>query len=171
MELSKTTMKEIPASEIEQYLGLYPPLYQLIKNAYYENGSLKAELIPFIYPFTTEDLDYITATQLHLFLSQLTYVLIGKSITDPEFTLLSKIVTYEDYANKMYAGRLFFAKLEQTMKRVIYKKNMPIVGQMKILNARKFGKTGFCEVEFDIGGGACFGNVLLSVQQNAVKYT
>ena len=165
MSKPKTTMKEIPASEIEQYLGLYPPLYQLVKNAYYEHGSLHAELIPFIYPFTIEDLDYITATQIHLFLSQLTYVLIGKSITDPDFTLLSKIVTYDDYANKMHAGRLFFAKLEQTMKRVIYKKNLPIYAKMKILNARRVGKTGFCEVEFDVNDGACFGNILLS-QQN-----
>jgi hypothetical protein len=158
------TMKEIPAHEIEYYLALYPERYQLIKNAYYEQGHLKAEVIPFIYPFTTEDLDYITATQIHLFLSQLTYVLIGKSIVDPKFTMLSSIVTFDTYTDKMHAGRLFFAKLEQTMKRVIFKKNAPIMAEMKILNARRVGKTGFCEVKFDMGGGACFGQILLSLQ-------
>lgn len=157
-------MKEISESELGQFLGLYPERYQLVKNAYYENGCLKAELIPFIYPFTSEDLDYITATQIHLFLSQLTYVLIGKSIVDPDFTLLSKIVKYDEYRDKMFAGRLFFANLEQKMKRVIYKKNLPIKAEIQIKSARLVKGTGFCEVEFNIGNKACFGKMLLSMQ-------
>lgn len=88
-------MKEIKEAALRQYLGLYPTQYQLIKNAYYLQDRLKAELIPFIYPFTNEDLDYITATQIHLYLSQLAYVLMAKSITDPDYSVISKVVKYD----------------------------------------------------------------------------
>lgn len=157
-------MEEIKDAELQKYLGLYPPQYQLIKNARYSGGALKAELIPFIYPFTNEDLDYITATQIHLYLSQLTYVLIAKSITDTNYTALSKLVKFDLYIDKMFAGRLFFAKLEQKMKRVMYKNNLPISAELKISNARLVKGTAFCEVEFDLGNKSCFGNMLLSMQ-------
>jgi hypothetical protein len=159
-----TTMKPITETEIGQFLGIYPPQYQLIKNASYNQGHLKAELIPFIYPFTNEDMDYVTATQIHLYLSQLTYVLIAKSIIDPNYSVLSKIVKMEMYIDKMFAGRLFFANLEQKMKRVIYKKNLPISAAMKINWAKVVKGTGFCEVEFELGSDACFGKILLSVK-------
>lgn len=157
-------MKPLTEAELSQFLGLYPQEYKLIKNANYKEGHLKAELIPFIYPFTKEDLDYITATQIHLFLSQLTYVLIAKSISDPEYTVLSKLVKMDTYMDKMFAGRLFFANLEQKMKRVIYKKNLPITAEMKINWAKVVKGTGFCEVSFDLGNEACYGKILLSVQ-------
>ena len=115
-------MEEIKEAELQKYLTNYQAQYQLIKSARYAEGCLKAELIPFIYPFTNEDSDYVNATQLHLYLSQLTYVLIAKSISDPNFPMLSKLVNFETYMNKMISRRLFFAKLEQTMKKVIYKK-------------------------------------------------
>jgi hypothetical protein len=157
-------MKEIEEAELRQYLGLYPTQYQLIKNAYYSQGHLKAELIPFIYPFTIEDLDYITATQIHLYLSQLAYVLMAKSITDPDYSIISKVVKYDTYMDKMFAGRLFFANLNQKMKKVIFKKNKSITAEMKILSAKRVKGAGFCEVEFVLGERACYGNILLSIQ-------
>lgn len=157
-------MQEIKEAELRQYLGLYPTQYQLIKNATYLKGHLKAELIPFIYPFTAEDLDYVTATQIHLYLSQLTYVLIAKSINDPDYAELSKLVKFDSYLDKMFAGRLFFANLNQKMKKVIFKKNLPIAAEMKINWAKLVKGTGFCEVDFVIGNKACFGNILLSMQ-------
>ena len=104
---------------MQKYLTNYLPQYQLIKNARYEQGCLKAEVIPFIYPFTNADSDYINATQLQLYLSQLTYVLVAKSIVDPNFTMFSKLVKIETYMEKMVERRLFFANLEQKMKRVL----------------------------------------------------
>ncbi|MBX7164078.1 MAG: hypothetical protein K1X49_10305 [Saprospiraceae bacterium] len=159
-----TTMKPLTEAELSQFLGVYPPEYQLIKNAAYKEGHLKAELIPFIYPFSKEDPNYITATQIQLFLSQLAYVLLAKSISDPEYTTLSKFISLDAYTDKMFASKLFFANLEQKMRRVIYKKNMPISAEMKINWAKVVKGTGFCEVEFDIGNEACYGEILLSVQ-------
>ena len=60
-------MEEIKEAELQKYLTNYQAQYQLIKSARYAEGCLKAELIPFIYPFTNEDSDYVNATQLHLF--------------------------------------------------------------------------------------------------------
>lgn len=157
-------MEEIKEAELQKYLTNYQAQYQLIKSARYAEGCLKAELIPFIYPFTNEDSDYVNATQLHLYLSQLTYVLIAKSISDPNFPMLSKLVNLETYMNKMISRRLFFAKLEQTMKKVIYKKNLPISAEMKITGVRVVKGTGFCEAEFNLGNKACFGKLLLSMQ-------
>jgi hypothetical protein len=157
-------MTEVKDAELQKYLGIYHAQYQLVKNVYYEKGAIKAELIPFIYPFTVDDADYVNATQLHLYLSQLAYILIAKAITDTEYTDLSKIIKFDLFMDKMIAGRLFFAKLEQTMKKVIYKKNLPISAEMKIKNVRMVKGTGFCEVEFNIGNSACSGNLLLSMQ-------
>lgn len=159
-------MTEVKDQEVQKYLGIYHPQYQLVKKVFYKDGELKAELIPFIYPFTVDDADYVNATQLHLYLSQLTYILIAKSITDSEFITLSKLIKFDLYMDKMVAGRLFFAKLEQTMKKVIYKKNLPISAEMKITGARVVKSTGFCEVEFNLGNKACFGKLLLSMQLN-----
>lgn len=156
-------MKPITEAEIGQFLGIYPPEYQLIKNASYNQGHLKAELIPFIYPFAKEDPNYITATQIHLFLSQLAYVLIAKSIIDPEYTVLSKIMDLNEYTDKMYGSKLFFTKLEQHMRKVIYKKDTPISAEMKINYVKNIKGTAFCEVEFDLGSQACFGRILLSL--------
>lgn len=157
-------MEEIKDFELQKYLANYQAQYQLIKNARYSEGCLKAELIPFIYPFTNEDSDYVNATQLHLYLSQLSYVLIAKSIIDPNFTKLSKLVSLDTYLEKMASRRLFFAKLEQTMKKVIYKKNLPISAEMKITEVRGVKDTGFCEVEFNLGNKACYGSMLMSMQ-------
>ncbi len=156
-------MEEIKEAEVQKYLTNYLPQYQLIKNARYEQGCLKAELIPFIYPFTNDDSDYVNATQLHLYLSQLTYVLVAKCIVDPNFTMFSKLVKIETYMEKMVERRLFFASIEQKMKRVIYKKNLPINAEMKINGVRLVKGTGFCEVEFNLGNKACFGTILLSM--------
>lgn len=157
-------MTEVKDAEVQKYLGIYHNQYQLVKNVSYENGSLKAELIPFIYPFTVDDADYVNATQLHLYLSQLTYILIAKAISDTGYTELSKIIKFDLFMDKMVAGRLFFAKLEQTMKKVIYKKNLPISAEMKITGVRVVKGTGFCEVEFNLANKACYGKLLLSMQ-------
>lgn len=155
-------MTEVKDVEVQKYLGIYHAQYQLVKNVLYEKGAIKAELIPFIYPFTVDDADYVNATQLHLYLSQLTYILIAKAITDNEYTELSKIIKFDLFMDKMVAGRLFFAKLEQTMKKVIYKKNLPIRAEMKIKNVRMVKGTVYCEVEFDMNDGSCRGKLLLS---------
>ena len=120
-------------------------------------------------PVTNEDSDYVNATQLHLYLSQLTYVLIAKSIIDPDFTMLSKLVNLETYMDKMISRRLFFAKHEQTMKKVIYKKNLPISAEMKIVSVRVVKSTGFCEVEFNLGIKACYGKLLLSMKIGTIN--
>lgn len=156
-------MKPITEDEISQFLGIYPPEYQLIKNASYNQGQLKAELIPFIYPFSKEDPNYITATQIQLFLSQLAYILIAKSVNDLEFTELSNIIKSDEFENKMYAGKLFFANLEQKMKRVIFKKELPISAIMKICAVKTLNDSRFCEVVFDLGHESCIGKILLSL--------
>lgn len=157
-------MEEIKDAEVQKYLGIYHAQYQLVKNVFYEKGAIKAELIPFIYPFTVDDADYVNATQLHLYLSQLTYILIAKAITDTEYTDLSRLIKFDLYMDKMVAGRLFFAKLEQTMKKVIYKKNLPISAEITIISVRIVKGTGFCEVEYNLGNKACFGKMLLTMQ-------
>lgn len=149
---------------LARYLGLYPKQYQLVKNVAYQEGSITAELIPFIYPFTTEDLDYVTATQLHLYVSQLAYVLIGLSLEDEAYPVIRKLLPFETYETKMHAGRLFFTKLDQTMRRVIYKRNLPIKASMKVQDIRSVRGTRFCTVQFDLGQQATTGTILLSAQ-------
>ncbi|WP_276974266.1 hypothetical protein [Flavobacterium filum] len=157
-------MINIEQSEIENYLGLYEPNYRLIKNATYDAGLLKAELVPFRYVFTTEDLDYITATQIHLYLSQLTYILVAKCLKDKEYDIISKHISFEEFVNKMYAGRLFFVNINQKMKKIIYKNELPIIAELKVHSFRHLNDTGFCEIDFKISDDACIGNLLISMK-------
>jgi hypothetical protein len=157
-------MINIDQKEVESYLGLYEPEYRLIQNATYKNGILNAELIPFRYIFTTEDLDYITATQIHLYLSQLTYILVAKCLKDNDYDIISKHIKFDDFVNKMYAGRLFFVNINQKMKKIIYKNELPIKVELKVHSFRHLNETGFCEIDFKISDDACVGNLLISMK-------
>jgi hypothetical protein len=157
-------MKKISQTEIEKWLELYKSEYRLVKNAYYANGLLTADIIPVNYIFTTDDLNYLTATQIHLYLSQLTYVLIANCLNDSEYKVVSKYLTFEDFISKMYAGQLFFVDINQKMKKVIYKNNEPITSELKIIYSRKVGKSIFFEMSFDIAKGSCIGTILTSMK-------
>jgi hypothetical protein len=157
-------MKKISQTEIEECLGLYKPEYRLVKNAYYANGLLTADIIPVSYTFTADDLDYLTATQIHLHLSQLTYILIANCLKDPEYKVVSMHITFEDFISKMYAGRLFFVDINQKMKKVIYKNNEPITSELKIIYSRKVNQSIFFEMSFDIAKGSCIGKILTSMK-------
>ena len=157
-------MDNIEQPEIDKYLGLYHKDFRLIRNASYGTGRLVAELIPFRYTFTIEDLDYVTATQVHLYLSQLTYILIARVLADSQYDGLSRFVTMGDFMDKMYAGRLFFVSVTEKMRKIIYKHETPINAELAIVSNRKLGGSLFSKIEFNIGDKACTGELLIGME-------
>lgn len=157
-------MVSIDQEEINEYLGLYREEYRLVKNARYFGGKLQAEIIPFRYIFTKEDLDYLTATQLHLYLSQLTYVLVARCIKDKEYDLISKQVSIELFVTKMFAGRLFFAGIKERIKSPIYKKDVPISAELSIRSVHRVKNSVFAKISFEIGSNGSVGELLIGVK-------
>ena len=153
-------MEQLTHQEIDRYLGTYLEQYKLIKDIKYFQGEIEAELIPFIYPFTKEDSGYVNNTQINLYLSQLTYILLAKSISDKSFTLISNLISSADFDKRMHERQLFFTNINLKMKKVIYKKNMPIRGRIKISNTRKIAGRIFCDLEFDLHKGSCSGTLM-----------
>lgn len=156
-------MEQLSNHEIERFLGTYLDEYKLIKDIKYSAGEIEAELIPFIYPFTKEDSGYVNNTQINLYLSQLAYVLMAKSATDKNFPMVTKLIEYEEYEKRMHERNIFFGNIVLKMKKVIYKKNMPIRARMKMISVRKISGRIFCDIEFDLAKGSCFGNLLGSI--------
>lgn len=152
-------MKQLTNQEIEQFLGTYREEYKLIKDIRYAQGEIEAELIPFLYPFTKEDSGYVNNTQLNLYLSQLTYILVSISVSDKEFPLISKLITSEAFSKRMHERNLYFTNITLDMKKVIFKKNLPFRAKMKILGIRKLSGRIFFDFEFDLGKGSCKGTM------------
>lgn len=153
-------MDQLSKHEIEQFLGTYLEEYKLIKDIKYSGGKIEAELIPFIYPFTKEDSGYVNNTQINLYLSQLTYILLAKSIRDKSFMLISNLLSYDEFNSQMHNRQMFYTNINLKMKKVIYKRNMPIRAQVKVLSAKKVAGKIFCEIEFDLNKGSCIGTLM-----------
>jgi hypothetical protein len=152
-------MKQLTNEEIEQFLGTYREEYKLVKDIRYAQGEIEAELIPFIYPFTKEDSGYVNNTQLNLYLSQLTYILMSISVMDKEFPLISNLATSKEFNEHMHDRSVFFTNITLRMKKVIYKKNLPFRARMKVIGIRKLSGRIFCDIEFDLGKGSCTGTM------------
>ena len=148
--------------EVHNLLELYKKEYRLIENVNYEKGSINASLIPFRYNYTSEDLDYLTATQLNLYLSQLTYILIGTAIKDKKFTELSPQL-YETFITNMYKGRLFFVRIDQRIKKMI-RKESNIYVSIKIIKIRKIKKTIFAKIGFSFCGKSSQGELIIGMK-------
>ncbi len=150
-------------NEIIDLLSLYHEQFRLIKEPVYENSKLTAFLLPYRYTYTFEDLDYITATQINLYLSQLTYLLIGSAIKDNKFKNIPKNF-YEIFIKNMHKGRLFFVKVNQRMRKMIPKNRELIPAEMIILNYKHIGKTLFSEIKFSIDYKASEGKLLVAMR-------
>lgn len=156
-------MEQLSNQEIERFLGTYLDEYKLIKDIKYANGEIEAELIPFIYPFVKQDSGYVNNTQINLYLSQLAYILMSKCAADKDFPMVTKLILYDEYEKRMHERNIFFGNITLKMKKVIYKKNLPIRARMKMVSVRKISGRIFCDIEFDMAKGSCFGNLLGSI--------
>lgn len=156
-------MEQVTNNEIERFLGTYKARYKLIKGVSYSKGMIQAEIIPFIYPFTNEDSGHVNATQINLYLSQLAYILIAKSIADPSYVKLANFIQTEEFNKKMHDRNLFFGAINTKLKRVMHKKQFKLQATMQIESVRKFSGRIFCDVSFDLGKGSCTGNVLVCI--------
>lgn len=156
-------MEKLSNQEIERYLGTYLDEYKLVKDVKYANGEIEAELIPFIYPFVKEDSGYVNNTQINLYISQLAYILMAKCAADKNFPMVTSLIGYDEYEKRMHQRNIFFGNMVIKMKKVIYKKNLPIRASMKMASVRKLSGRVFCEIEFDMGKGSCFGTLLGSI--------
>ncbi len=155
-------MEQLSDKEIQRYLGTYKDQFKLIKDVKYESGMIQAEIIPFIYPFTMNDSGHVNATQINLYLSQLAYILMAKSISDTTYEALAKLVNAEEFNKKMHDRNLFFGSMHLKMKKVM-KKKLALRATMKITSIRKLSGKIFCDVAFDLGKGSCIGNVLVCI--------
>lgn len=156
-------MEQVTNTEIERFLGTYMPQYRLIKDVSYSSGMIQAEIIPFIYPFTLEDSGHVNATQINLYLSQLAYILMAKSIADPSYAALTKYINPGEFNKKMHDRNLFFAAINTKLKRVMHKKNFKLQATMQIESIRKISGKIFCDVSFNLGKGSCTGNVIVCI--------
>ena len=156
-------MEQVTNNEIDRFLGTYKAQYRLIKGVSYSNGAIEAEIIPFIYPFTQEDSGHVNATQINLYLSQLAYILMAKSIADTSYTALTKYINPDEFNKKMHNRSLFFGAINTKLKRVMHKKNFKIQATMHIASIRKVSGKIFCDVSFNLGKGSCTGNVLVCI--------
>lgn len=155
-------MNNISNDNLTKYLSLYKDNYRFVKKASYEGFKLKAEIEPFAYEFTSEDLDYITATQIALYLSQLTYVLIGNILENELHPLLHKSIFLE-FFKKMHEGRLFFLDLNQRMRKPIWKKNK-IYAEINLDKVKKSSNTIFGFISFSINDNSCNGSLKIGME-------
>jgi len=155
---------ELEKKEIDIYLGLYKNKYRLIGNCNYENGKLFAKLKPYCYTYTIDDLDYLTATQLNLYLSQLTYILIACAIKDPTIEELSENL-YESYMQKMFDGRLFFVEISHKMKEMILKNSSDINAEIQIISIKRIENSIFAKLKYSISDNFSVGELLIGMKK------
>lgn len=156
-------MEQVTNKEIEHFLGTYKAQYRLIKDVSYISGMIQAEIIPFIYPFTHEDSGHVNATQINLYLSQLAYILMAKTIADPSYEALKTAIKAEEFNKKMHERSLFFGAITTKLKRVMHKKQFKLQATMRIESIRKMSGKIFCDVSFNLGKGSCTGNVMVCI--------
>jgi hypothetical protein len=153
----------LPHEQLEQYLSLYKEESRHILSAQYSNMQLQAELKPFAYTYTCEDLDYITATQISLYLSQLTYVLIGTVIKNGDHPNAPSSL-FPVFMDKMHAGRLFFLEINQRMREPIWKTE-PITAQLTLTKLRKTPTAYFGFLQFAINTRKCSGTMKIGMER------
>jgi hypothetical protein len=161
----RDTSGEISPPELDEYLALYPQENRRILSARYHNRSLTASLQHFPYPFTQHDLDYVTATQLTLYLSQLTYVLIGAALRAQDHPDIPARFT-DHFFSMMHAGRLFFVDLRQKMRRPIWKSDS-ITATLDLTETRRTSTTFFVFIAFDINNRSCAGTLTVGTETPA----
>ena len=155
-------MQNISKNKLNNYLSLYKDNYRFVKKASYDGLKLRAQINPFVYDFTNEDLDYITATQIALYLSQLTYVLIGNILENEIHPLLNNSILPK-YFEKMHDGRLFFLDLKQRMRKPIWK-NQEIYAEVKLDKVKKSSNSLFGFITFSINENACTGSLKIGME-------
>ena len=157
------TLIPITQDQLAQYLSLYKEDSRYIISAQYFDMQLEAELKPFAYSYTCEDLDYITATQISLYLSQLTYVLIGTVIKNEE-NVDAPTSLLPVFLDKMHAGRLFFLEIDQKMQQPIWKAEQ-INAKLKLTDVRKTSTAFFGFLSFAINEHKCTGTMKIGMER------
>lgn len=103
----------VPSELVDRFLILYPPDKRMITRCQYSNGKLQAHLIPRDVEYSTTKLDYYSASQLVLAISQMGYLLGGLAILDDGFESLPR-QTYETYLKRLRASECYYIKLDLT---------------------------------------------------------
>ena len=159
---STSSSEQLTEEHLDKLLALYPPEHRYVSKVDYAACRLDASLRHFAYPFTTEDLDYVTATQIPLYLSQLTYVLFGSVIRFDDHSLLPSSLE-PAYLESMLAGRLFFVQVDQKMTGPMWK-NAPLSASLVLNSVRRYRGSLFGFVSFSFNDGACAGGLKVAME-------
>ncbi len=111
--------KEIYMEPWKEFLALYPEDEIYIKTSNYQDGQLYAELIPRAITYSNITVNYFTANQITLIISQMGYILGGMAISDPGFLDLPSTMI-EQYKQKLLDGEVYFARFNIKFKKKFY---------------------------------------------------
>jgi len=112
---------------IDRFLVLYPPDKRMVTHFEYSNGKLQAHLIPRDVEYSSAKLDYYSASQLVLTVSQMGYLLGGLAILDDSFPSLPRW-TYETYLKRLRASECYYIKLDLTFRAKLLKNKDQRIG-------------------------------------------
>lgn len=157
--------QKVAEEHLAEFLALYPSEHRYVSEVDYADCQLKARLEHFAYPFTAEDLDYVTATQIPLYLSQLIYVLLGSVIRFGDSPDLPPSLE-RTYFEQMRAGRLFFVQVNQKMTGPMWK-NAPLSASLVLNSVRRHRGSLFGFVSFSFNDGACAGELKIAMEEPA----
>jgi len=110
----------VPAELVERFLVLYPPDKRMVRHCEYSDGKLQAVLIPRDVEYSSAKLDYYSASQLVLAISQMGYLLGGLAILDDSFANLPRW-TYETYLKRLRASECYYMKLDMAFRSKLLK--------------------------------------------------
>lgn len=100
------------------WLCLYPPDHRHFQELEYAVGSLRAVIAPHSPAYTIAEVTYYTASQILLIASQMSYVLAGASILDPDFPEISGEF-HSLYLERLRSVELYYTKTSLEFNRTI----------------------------------------------------
>lgn len=114
--------KELDADYIKETLAIYKPEHIYLRSASFRGSEIIGQFHLQHYPFTKDDhIDYVTASMLMLYLSQLGYVLVRVLLEDPSSQFKIDIST-DEFFRLRDQGNLMFTRFDQ----ILFKKKLLI---------------------------------------------
>lgn len=154
---SDSEREVIDAARLDELLCIYPPSQRHLRNFRYIDGHLWAELLPHHATYCLIKLNYFSACQIIMAVSQMGYVLCGTSIADPEFQGLPCRL-YSEFLSRLKAGEIFYTRTELDFRRKTANCR-PHDVSMRVRRAKVRSSLLLVDFDFDLAYGSTIGRI------------
>lgn len=158
---SNTNGCSIPHYLLDRWLCLYPTHEKHLVNLQYSHGKVHGIVVPHDIEYSTITVEYYTAAQLLHMTSQMSYVLAGASMRDPNFPYLS-YKFYQTFLRNLEGAETYYTDFHLRFRRKV-DNSVPQVLSSRLVRVKHINGLLFVKSELVFANGSATAKISLAM--------